>query len=54
MIIVGRVVVGMSAGLLSGTAPTYIKEIATVATQGILGTGFQVCVLVQIVNNNHN
>lgn len=46
LIICGRVVVGFSAGLLSGTAPTYIKEIATVATQGILGTGFQVCAAV--------
>lgn len=42
MIIIGRVLTGLSAGLISGIAPTYVVEISTPNVRGALGTGFQV------------
>ena len=41
LIIVGRVVVGLSAGLLSGTAPSFVVEIAIISNRGLLGACFQ-------------
>ena len=42
LVIVGRVVAGLSAGLLSGTAPSYVVEISIVSIRGLLGACFQV------------
>lgn len=42
LLIVGRVITGFSAGLFSGTAPSYIVEISVVETRGLLGACFQV------------
>lgn len=45
ILILGRIVVGFSAGLLSGTAPTYVVEISVISIRGFLGACFQVCLL---------
>lgn len=42
LLIVGRVVCGISCGLLSGTAPSYVVEISTIAIRGLIGACFQV------------
>ncbi len=42
LVITGRVLTGLSAGLISGTAPTYVVEISTENVRGMLGIGFQV------------
>lgn len=42
MIIIGRLLAGLSCGLISGTAPTYVVEISTESIRGMLGAGFQV------------
>ena len=43
MLILGRVVCGFSAGIFSGTAPSYIVEISIIDIRGFLGACFQVC-----------
>lgn len=43
VLILGRVILGFSAGLLSGTAPTYVVEISVISIRGFLGACFQVC-----------
>ncbi|XP_054167171.1 facilitated trehalose transporter Tret1-2 homolog isoform X2 [Oppia nitens] len=48
-IIVGRTLTGLSAGLISGTAPTYVVEISTENVRGMLGTGFQLSVTIGIL-----
>lgn len=50
LLIVGRVIVGFSAGLLSGTAPSYVVEIAPVSIRGFLGACFQLCVTIGILS----
>ena len=42
LLIVGRVVCGISCGLLSGTAPSYVVEISTIDIRGMIGACFQV------------
>jgi len=42
LLIWGRVVVGFSTGLLSGTLPSYVVEIAIISNRGLLGACFQV------------
>ena len=42
LLIIGRVIAGLSAGLLSGTAPTYVVEISIISIRGLLGASFQV------------
>ncbi|CAG2103551.1 unnamed protein product [Medioppia subpectinata] len=48
-IITGRTLTGLGAGLVSGTAPTYVVEIATENVRGLLGTGFQLSVTIGIL-----
>ena len=45
LLIVGRVVCGISCGLLSGTAPSYVVEISTIDIRGMIGACFQVIFL---------
>ena len=42
VLIIGRVIAGFSAGLLSGTAPSYVVEISIISIRGFLGACFQV------------
>lgn len=42
LLITGRVICGISAGLLSGTAPSYVVEISVIDIRGLLGACFQV------------
>nr|WBU86598.1 facilitated trehalose transporter Tret1-1 [Aleuroglyphus ovatus] len=49
VIIIGRVIAGFSAGLLSGTAPTYVVEISIISIRGFLGACFQLCVTIGIL-----
>eukprot|EP00435_Cladocopium_sp_Y103_P051357 s307_g15.t3 len=44
MMLLGRLIAGMSVGLLSGNAPVYTSEIAPPAVRGALVTGFQFAV----------
>lgn len=41
-VLAGRFLTGLCGGLISGTAPSYVCEIATPANRGLLGSGFQV------------
>lgn len=49
ILIVGRVICGLSAGILSGTAPSYVVEIAVIEIRGLLGACFQLSVTVGIL-----
>lgn len=49
-IILGRIITGLSSGLVCGTAPTYVVEITTPANRGLLGTCFQVHTLYLIIS----
>lgn len=49
IIIIGRIIAGFSAGLLSGTAPTYVVEISIISIRGFLGACFQLCVTIGIL-----
>ncbi|KAH9415336.1 Solute carrier 2 (Facilitated glucose transporter) member 8, partial [Dermatophagoides pteronyssinus] len=49
LLIVGRVVCGISCGLLSGTAPSYVVEISTIAIRGLIGACFQLFVTIGIL-----
>eukprot|EP00435_Cladocopium_sp_Y103_P051220 s307_g15.t2 len=49
MMLLGRLIAGMSVGLLSGNAPVYTSEIAPPAVRGALVTGFQFAVTVGIM-----
>jgi MFS family permease len=41
-LLVGRFLTGFFGGIISGTAPSYVCEIATPSIRGLLGSGFQV------------
>ncbi|KPM05562.1 Facilitated trehalose transporter Tret1-like protein, partial [Sarcoptes scabiei] len=49
LLITGRVICGISAGLLSGTAPSYVVEISVIDIRGLLGACFQLCVTIGIL-----
>lgn len=49
MLILGRLLTGLCCGLVSGTAPTYVVEIAPPQIRGLLGTCFQVMVVIGIL-----
>lgn len=49
ILILGRVIVGFSAGLFSGTAPSYVVEISIISIRGLLGACFQLCVTIGIL-----
>jgi facilitated trehalose transporter len=49
MIVLGRLLTGLCCGLVSGTAPTYVVEIAPPSIRGLLGTCFQVMVVIGIL-----
>lgn len=49
LIILGRLLTGLCCGLVSGTAPTYVVEIAPPQIRGFLGTCFQVMVVIGIL-----
>lgn len=49
MLIFGRLLTGLCCGLVSGTAPTYVVEIAPPQIRGLLGTCFQVMVVIGIL-----
>nr|XP_046909423.1 facilitated trehalose transporter Tret1-like isoform X3 [Dermatophagoides farinae]XP_046909424.1 facilitated trehalose transporter Tret1-like isoform X3 [Dermatophagoides farinae]XP_046909425.1 facilitated trehalose transporter Tret1-like isoform X3 [Dermatophagoides farinae] len=49
LLIVGRVVCGISCGLLSGTAPSYVVEISTIDIRGMIGACFQLFVTIGIL-----
>ena len=42
VLMAGRFLTGFFSGIISGTAPSYVCEIATPSTRGFLGSGFQV------------
>lgn len=48
-LILGRLLTGLCCGLVSGTAPTYVVEIAPSQIRGLLGTCFQVMVVIGIL-----
>ena len=45
---VGRALTGLSCGLVCGTAPGYVSEIATVNKRGLLGSCFQLFITIGI------
>jgi len=49
ILILGRVIVGFSAGLFSGTAPSYVVEISIISIRGLLGACFQVGSLIRML-----
>lgn len=49
MLVLGRLLTGLCCGLASGTAPTYVVEIAPPKIRGLLGTCFQVMVVIGIL-----
>jgi len=49
MLVAGRLLTGLCCGLASGTAPTYVVEIAPPSIRGLLGTCFQVMVVIGIL-----
>ncbi|OTF73799.1 Facilitated trehalose transporter Tret1-like protein [Euroglyphus maynei] len=49
LLIIGRVVCGISCGLLSGTAPSYVVEISTIDIRGLIGACFQLFVTIGIL-----
>lgn len=49
LLVVGRLLTGLCCGLVSGTAPTYVIEIAPPSIRGLLGTCFQVMVVIGIL-----
>lgn len=44
-VLIGRFLTGFFGGIISGTTPSYVCEIATPALRGFLGSGFQVRIL---------
>uniref|UniRef100_A0A6G1SA25 Facilitated trehalose transporter Tret1 n=1 Tax=Aceria tosichella TaxID=561515 RepID=A0A6G1SA25_9ACAR len=48
-LVLGRLLTGLCCGLVSGTAPTYVVEIAPPSIRGLLGTCFQVMVVIGIL-----
>lgn len=48
-LVIGRLLTGLGCGLVSGTAPTYVVEIAPPKIRGLLGTCFQVMVVIGIL-----
>lgn len=49
MVVLGRLLTGLCCGLVSGTAPSYVVEIAPIQIRGLLGTCFQVMVVIGIL-----
>jgi MFS family permease len=49
MLVFGRLLTGLCCGLVSGTAPTYVVEIAPPSIRGLLGTSFQVMAVIGIL-----
>lgn len=49
LLVLGRLLTGLCCGLVSGTAPTYVVEIAPPQIRGMLGTCFQVMVVIGIL-----
>lgn len=49
MLVMGRLLTGLCCGLVSGTAPSYVVEIAPPKIRGLLGTCFQVMVVIGIL-----
>lgn len=45
LILVGRVITGFCAGLVSGAAPSYVNDISTANVRGLLGSLFQVSIV---------
>ncbi|KAF9168630.1 hypothetical protein DFQ27_004879 [Actinomortierella ambigua] len=50
--IVGRIVVGFGCGLGGVVAPTYLGEISTIKGRGLMGTMFQLLVVIGILISN--
>lgn len=49
MVLLARLLIGLCCGLVSGIAPTYVVEIAPPQIRGLLGTCFQVMVVIGIL-----
>lgn len=49
LLVLGRLLTGLCCGLASGTAPIYVVEIAPPSVRGLLGTCFQVMVVIGIL-----
>lgn len=49
MVLLARLLIGLCCGLVSGVAPTYVVEIAPAQIRGLLGTCFQVMVVIGIL-----
>merc|ERR1712050_626895 len=47
--VAGRVLIGISCGISSTVAPTYLSEIAPASKKGLFGTSFQLGVTIGIV-----
>ncbi|RWS02509.1 Facilitated trehalose transporter Tret1-like protein [Dinothrombium tinctorium] len=48
VIVTGRFITGIITGMICTAAPTYIVEISTPKTRGLLGTSFQLCIVTGI------
>ncbi|OTF72605.1 hypothetical protein BLA29_001067 [Euroglyphus maynei] len=49
MLLIGRIILGLAIGALSGTAPSYIVDISTIKIRGTLGALFQLFIVTGIL-----
>ncbi|XP_052285772.1 solute carrier family 2, facilitated glucose transporter member 3-like [Dreissena polymorpha] len=51
VLIVGRLIVGVNAGINTGIAPMYLSEISTVGLRGLCGTFNQLCITLGVLTS---